>query len=257
MSQLIMDKVISELKEIDYDGLISLNLYNEPLLNNELESQIQNIKNQLPNCFISFNSNGDYLTSDRLESLNKSGLDEIRVTLHSNTYQDENRKKAVQKFFNKLNIEYEINKYIPNETIQVEKEIDSINLIVMCHNWSEIGNDRAGSVKSLTKDTKNRNSPCMKPFRELVISAEGNCYPCCNFFPNSEISEKFKIGNIGNKSIYDIFSSDVMVNFRKKLFDFSPKFHPCSTCNDVDNSSLDSNESRKLILKKALKDSKC
>lgn len=56
----------------------------------------------------------------------------------------------------------------------------------------------------------------MKPFRELVISAEGNCYPCCNFFPNSEISEKFKIGSIANKSIYDIFSSDVMVNFRKK-----------------------------------------
>lgn len=159
MSQLIMDKVISELKEIDYDGLISLNLYNEPLLNKEIESQIQNIKNELPNSFISFNSNGDYLTSDRLESLNKSVLDEIRVTLHSNTYQDENRKKAVKKFFNKLNMEYKIDEYIPNETIQVEKEIDSINLIVMCHNWGEIGNDRAGSVESLTKDTKTRNSP--------------------------------------------------------------------------------------------------
>lgn len=253
MNQFLFDKIISELIEIDYDGLISLNLYNEPLLNKELENQIQNIKKKLPNCFISFNSNGDYLSLDRLKSLYESGVDEIRITLHNNIWHDNNRKNAIEKFFNKLNLDYKIQKYIPNETIQVERSFYSMNLIVMCHNWSKVGNNRTGSVDLLVKDFKNRNNPCMKPFRELVISAEGNCYPCCNFFPNSEISRNFLIGNVSSQSIYNIFSSEIMVNFRKNLFDFSPKFFPCNTCNDTDNSSMDSDKVRKLILENILK----
>lgn len=249
MSKSLINKVINELKEINYDGIVSLNLYNEPLLDDNIENVIASIKENLPNSFVSFNSNGDYLTLDKLLNLNKSGLDEIRITLHSDTYQDENRKKAIDKFFKKLNIEYEISKFVSNETIQVERKFNSTNLIVMCHNWGVIGNDRAGSVELLMQDSKTRNSPCMKPFRELVISAEGNCYPCCNFFPNSEVSKKLIMGNISKESIYNIFSSTIMINFRKNLFDFSPKFSPCNTCNDVDNAKLWSDQIRKEILK--------
>ncbi len=247
MPKLLIAKVIDELKEVDYDGVISLNLYNEPLLDSELENNISFIKENLPNSFISFNSNGDYLTLDRLFKFEESGLEEIRVTLHTENYEDENRKKAINTFFKRLDLTYEVNKFISNEMIMVEKKFNNLNLIVMCTNWNDIGNDRAGTVEINSKPII-RNKPCMKPFREIVISTEGNCYPCCNFFPNSDISKKFLIGNISEKSIYDIFSSEIMVGFRKNLFDFSPKFSPCNTCNDLDNSRLSTDFQRKEIL---------
>ncbi len=251
MPKRLIDKVIDELKEVDYAGLISLNLYNEPLLDSELENNISYMKTNLPNSFVSFNSNGDYLTIDRLFKLDESGLDEIRVTLHTENYQDKNRRKAIDTFFKKLNLNYKVNKFVSNEMIMVEKKFNNLNLIVMCTNWNKIGNDRAGTVELNNKKVI-RNKPCMKPFREIVISTEGNCYPCCNFFPNSDISKQFLIGNISKKSIYDVFSSEIMVNFRKNLFDFSPKIRPCNTCNDLDNSTLNTDFRRKEILNNIL-----
>lgn len=245
----IFEKILLELSAINYNGLISLNLYNEPLLDKNLEEKIIKIRSKLPNCFISFNSNGDYLTKERLLKLEASGVNEIRVTLHRDKYEDNDRKKAIKSFFNKIELNYEINKFVEKKLILVEKKINTLNLIVMCTNWGAIGNDRAGSINILSI-TNVRKKPCMKPFREIVITAEGDSFPCCNFFPNTAEAKRLTIGNLIDSTIYDIFTSNILVGFRKNLFDFSEKLSPCNTCNDIDNSNINTDEKRKEILNK-------
>ena len=80
----IFDSVLSSLKEINYDGRISLNLFNEPLASKNIYTNITKIHKKLPNVTLSLNSNGDYIKNlDTLKKLEKSGLKEILITLHT------------------------------------------------------------------------------------------------------------------------------------------------------------------------------
>ncbi len=82
MGHELLGKICRELSEIRYENRISLNLYSEPLLDNELENKILIIRDRLPWAHIGFNSNGDKLTKKRLQNLSNSGCNYICVTLH-------------------------------------------------------------------------------------------------------------------------------------------------------------------------------
>ena len=78
------DYIISSLKEINYDGRISLNLFNEPMASKNIYSNIKNLSQELPNAILSLNSNGDYIKStESLKKLDTSGLKEILITMHT------------------------------------------------------------------------------------------------------------------------------------------------------------------------------
>ena len=78
----LLVKTCQELALIRYENRISLNLYNEPLLDSNLEDKISLIRQHLPYAHIGFNSNGDLLDSKRVSSLSSAGCDLVRVTLH-------------------------------------------------------------------------------------------------------------------------------------------------------------------------------
>ena len=82
MSVDLIEKISSQLAEIRYENRISLNLYNEPLLDEELEEKIGVIRSHLPWATLTLNSNGDKLQKARLKKLSNSGLNYICVTLH-------------------------------------------------------------------------------------------------------------------------------------------------------------------------------
>jgi MoaA/NifB/PqqE/SkfB family radical SAM enzyme len=82
MSLDLLNKVCNELRSIRYENRISLNLYNEPLLDRELEDKISLIREHLPFAHIAFNTNGDKLTLKRLQKLSNAGCNSICVTIH-------------------------------------------------------------------------------------------------------------------------------------------------------------------------------
>ena len=75
--------ITEALKDIEYDGRISLNLFNEPLASKNFLKRVKELSHNLPNAILSCNSNGDYIKNfDTFKKLNESGLKEILITLH-------------------------------------------------------------------------------------------------------------------------------------------------------------------------------
>lgn len=204
----------------------------------------------ISNCFIKFNSNGDYLTREILDKLVESGLNAIFLTLHTpkgNEYNDEDRLSAFEKFFNKLELDYKINEIIPNEKIVCDMDYKGLRLLTEAHNWNEYGNDRGGSIESLSAEV--RNTPCVRPIREFTIAFDGRIYPCCQFCPDCKDSEKSMIAKLSSSlNLFDAYASENLTEWRRFLFPYGTKHNPCSSCKDKDYSKTDTKQKRSEII---------
>ena len=82
MTEETFNKIIDQLKEIDFSGSILYHFYNEPLLDKRLPSFIRHVKKNLPNCVSRIVSNGDFLSVDLADDLIDAGILDISITIH-------------------------------------------------------------------------------------------------------------------------------------------------------------------------------
>lgn len=235
MSEKIWKRILDDLVELDFKSTISLNLYNEALADPTIFDKIMDVKKHLPNAFIKFNSNGDYLTVDVLDKLKQSGLDALFISLHppmNKPYEDNDRIKAHEKFFKKIGYNKTYHTLIPGTSMRTDLNYDGMRLLIMSDNWYETGTDRSGLVHDNVKVYKNRNTPCWRPFREFIISCDGYVLPCCQIFPDEPENEKYFLGNVLKTKIWDIYSRESADQWRQDLFTYSPKKSPCDHCSD-------------------------
>jgi len=253
MANEIFDKILTELTHINYLSTICFNLYNEPLADENIYLRIEQVRKSLPNSFLMFNSNGDYVDSNSLNTLSELGLNALFVTLHppiDKFYRLDDRMKDFQKFFKKIGLDiskYEISAPLENGHIESNIDWNGMRLRIMANNWLKYGNSRAGAINFLNASTA-RIFPCVRPLREFTISYNGNVFPCCQFFPDSIENQKYIINNVSFKSIFEIYASHVLAKWRKNLFTFGEKSIPCDNCKDEDFSKADSLEIRETIL---------
>ena len=251
MSDNMYSKILNDLHSIKYSSTISLNLYNEPLADSKLYSRIEEARLNCPESFIKFNSNGDFLTRDVLDDLVNVGVNAIFITLHPGAkekYEDDNRLKHLKRFFNRLQLDYNVDEIIPNTRITSDVYYRGLRLLVQAHNWGVIGNDRGGTIPNLSID--NRLHPCVRPIREFTISFDGSVYPCCQFFSGDQNTTKYKVGTVSSdESIFDIYASNTMSAWRKSLFEFGIKSSPCGSCKDPDFSQETSSQLRSAIMR--------
>jgi radical SAM protein with 4Fe4S-binding SPASM domain len=249
MEPVLWQRFLKNIEAIRYDQQVSLNLYNEPMLDPTICEKIAQLKKAAPNCVAKFSSNGDYLNPDTLQQLALAGLDQIYITLHAppgKPYRDPQQLEAFAKFFKRINVALPRLDQEPGVKIHTELQWNSMKLVVMSNNWAERGNDRAGTVISLKKRTA-RTAPCMRVFREFTISHLGEVFPCCQFFPDAPESKKHVLGHIGQTNMIDIYSSKRAADWRKSMLTFSPKGRPCDTCADPDNAQPET-ETRRAAL---------
>lgn len=226
--------LLENLRSIDFDGRISINVYNEPLADESTIAKIESIRRHLPEVRISSNSNGDYLTKELLDKLAAAGLNDLFVTLHtppSKSYEDCHRLEALFNFYFKIGLKPEFKSFRSERRIETKAKYENLNLEVFCTNWSspDLGNSRGSTVKSL--ETKQvRDFPCFRPFREMVIHSNGDVYPCCEFFPDIHGKDYPAAGSIHTDDIFSIYSGKVFANYRRHLFNFTPKSGFCKHC---------------------------
>ena len=247
------NKILINLKKMEYKGQVSLNLYNEPMLDPYIYERIKSLRKAAPLCEIKISSNGDYLNFETLSNLAEAGLNSAYITFHTakgDDYNDSTQEGYLRKFLRRSKINYEDieiqfspGKYIKSNYLFNKKLL----LVMLSNNWGDFGNDRGGSVIKLSRKIQ-RNNPCMRVFREFTISHLGDVFPCCQIFPDAPESKKFVLGNIADYNIEDINFSENFIAWRKSLFDFSKKSHPCSSCKDPDNSTIESDGYRKYFI---------
>lgn len=91
-------------------------------------------------------------------------------------------------------------------------------------------NDTIKSLEIKTRDFENR-IPCKQAFVRIILDQQGLAHPCCPSIKNDLI-----IGSIKEKSLYEIFNSEIAKQLRTdlksgKAFDKDP----CKTCSSFES----------------------
>jgi radical SAM protein with 4Fe4S-binding SPASM domain len=204
MSKSLFNKILLELKILQYSGRISFSFYNEPLLVDDLEFFSEQVKRHLPKTKILIYTNGTLLTISRLESLILAGVDYFVVTKHKGekSYIFD---KTYQEWPNHL-----LEKYVKYQTFEDLKLTN-----------------RGGLLSDIKKTIDSTVLPCLIPLQMLTITNKGTVVPC--FEDYHQIHE---MGNINEKTLLEIWNSSAYVLLRKKLLmGLRKNFEVCSKCN--------------------------
>jgi len=243
MSLGLIKKISTQLAEIRYENRISLNLYNEPLLDEEIEQKIAMIRGYLPWATLTLNSNGDKLQKARLKQLSNSGLDHICVTLHPQPYKSDSS-SMLNKRIEKMIVKNAEDSKLPFNLDDGHVEFYSHGLKVKIQwpDWRKLGTDRGGQIENYGSGKVKRIAPCVKPLREFTVFYDGEVQPCCESFHDDD-KLLIKIANLNHTSIFDAYASSKLAAFRRSVFNFGEKSGICEFCTSIDYSNEDKDAS--------------
>jgi MoaA/NifB/PqqE/SkfB family radical SAM enzyme len=221
MTDNLYHKILSELAEVEYDGVIFYSFYNEPLAEGEyFINKVKTARKQLPNVVLETHTNGDFVTKEILDKLGRAGLNDMTIMRYFESPDNTSKRKNIQKtheFVNKLELQ---TKYIrttaSSYTIECKHpQIEHIKVDMV--DFMRVGHNRAGSVKLEKSIREKPNFICQSPFFELNISYNGLVSPCCSVRWEVEKHKGLVVGDINKQSIFDIFSNETMCQLRRSL----------------------------------------
>lgn len=245
MSWETFTKIIDELKEIDFKGMIHLANIGEPLLDPLLFKRIKYTKSNLPNSHVHFETNAMLLGKEKSKKLLLSGLDSITFSFDGaskETYEKiriglkfDTVKKNIENFL-KMKKEFKNDIYVKiqmvvNETNIYETEkyrkmwtgkVDKV-FIKSMHNFLDAGM----SIK--TKElSKKQTRFCIQPFEWMLISWDGDVSLCCWDYNN--------YANLGNvkEGLMKIFNNEKYKKIRSAMSKMDcSKIVPCNRCSQI------------------------
>ncbi len=207
MSNVLIEKLIKDLKKINFQGAFSFCGYGEPLLHPD----IVEISNALGEIWeIEVVTNGDPLTFSNLKKFYGSKITKLVVSMYDGPEQ-------VTKF-KKLMIDANVPK----------------DFLVLRDRWqkgeefSDYITNRAGTVtsgkQSDIKDSSKKK--CFYPAYHAQIDWNGDCYLCPH-----DWQRRNPVGNIMQSDFFEIWNSNMWNIYRKDLFDGKREKSPCAQCN--------------------------
>lgn len=188
MDKATFNTIVSQLAEINFSGIVSMHMYNEPLADPTIVEKVHMLSSNVPNAKIRIDSNGDYLTLNLLKDLIRSGLKML----------------VINQYEGKIN---EHTKNILNQLSRQEKKLLTIRVRVK-NNF--IGN-RAG-ILSNTTITETLLAGCDLPYNQLVINYKGEVLLCCNDYHGAVV-----LGKVYHAPLMDIWSNNEFKKMRKLL----------------------------------------
>ena len=157
--------IISQLKDINYSGIVVYSGFNEPLLNKNIYTNISQTRKNLPNVKLELITNGDVLNQKRLVKLFESGLTTILISVYDGP-EDMNKFEKMCKDANLASSQYVIRKrYLPPEK----------NFGITMSNRGGLMEKAEHSVPSLKQSLK---KPCYYPSYTLFVDYNGDVLMC-------------------------------------------------------------------------------
>ena len=234
MSEGLFNKILRELAAIDFAGQVKLQRYNEPLANDIIFDRVAQTRRALPNADLSFHSNGDYVTLEKLRRLEKAGLNEVFVSLYPDYEKDKHRiaeagHELCQDFLKRVGITDAVEARTGDHPLgRYVFEVGRMRITAFAFNLGESGNDRGGTLKDLS--IKVRRSPCESPFSRLYVDWTGDVFPCCNLRTDVPAHKDYVMGNANDHALMDIFFSKTANFMRRELAVVSDKTGVCRSC---------------------------
>ena len=206
----VFKKIIDDLSEIDYSGVITLNINNEPFLDKDMIKKLEYVRKKIPKAYSYLYTNGSILSLDKIDYIvNNHLLDELVINNYSEKYKLNKNIEKIYKHLQKTELDFKI----------------TINLRYS----HEVLSNRANTSPN-KKGSKVINSYCSIPYTDLNIFPNGNVGICC-----CDTKEVTNLGNVCDCNIIDIFNNKRFNNLRKKMIAGRNHNEFCKYCdfNDI------------------------
>ena len=218
MTRKIVDEIHDQLLEIHYSGTISLCGYGEPLLHKDINYIVKKLSNVSK---VEVITNGDVLSSKRLQELYLSDASKVLVSMYDGPEQIEKFNHMTRKA------------NVPED------------LVILRDRWYDKHNDfgvkltnRAGTINSGKQEKIGKYSNCYYPAYQFLIDWNGNIYLC-----PQDWQRKISMGNMMQETIFQIWTGKTLTNYRKNLISGKRCMSPCKSCN-ADGTLLGNNHAK-------------
>ncbi len=203
MDDALFKKIIAELKELKFCGILSFHFYGEPLLNPRLEQFLSLAREALPLARLCLYSNGTLLDLPRFRELRKAGVDLFHLTRH----------EGVHSF--------------PIETRWDELTDEEKSILCIEHHSLIEKTNRGGIL--FFDGIPQVALPCYMPSTMLVVTSQGNVLPCYE-----DYFEKLTLGNLRESTLKELWQTLKAQKIRQDLAEgHRQNYNPCQKCNNV------------------------
>ncbi len=221
MEDSLIDKILEELKELDFPHRLSFYNNNEPFLDKRMPEIIGKARSMLPKAYLELKTNGKNLTLDRILEIFNNGLDLLIVN-------DYRPSEDVEKRSFRPNIEK-----IRRALEQIRRFKGHYNgkhyfrrILIGLRKEDEILHTRAGSSPNREKIQAPIMKPCLRPFEMMTIGPEGQVSIC-----SEDVLYNVTMGNVTQETILSIWTSPAYITLREELLKGNRGYKPpCSLC---------------------------
>jgi radical SAM protein with 4Fe4S-binding SPASM domain len=225
ISNVLHEKLCSELRQLSYRGTIRYSGFVEPLLDKNIYKLINMARDYLPESNIEMVTNGDPLNLDRLNKLFKSGLNRILIS----AYDGKKEAKKLEDLCLEANLSIE--QYIVRHRYYSEDEDFGITL----SNRSGLMENAEFKIETLKEPLK---KACYIPAYTFFLDYQGDVLMCPH-----DWGKKLILGNLNQNKLLDIWFSKKSMSIRKMLNNSNRNFSPCNVC-DVEGTLMGEKNSK-------------
>jgi radical SAM protein with 4Fe4S-binding SPASM domain len=233
MEDAIWQRIINDLGEIEYDSIIALNSYNEPLADRFILERLRQVRVTIPKAKLWIYTNGDYLDADYLNDLADAGLDVLSISVHLNQGEKFNAITMLNKFSElsvRMGCPAIFKEIVGDRHVLAQVRHPRLTIELRGINFFESGTNRGNMVEGI-KVLQPRTMPCYFPFAHFIVGYSGNIVPCCHIRSDAHDHQQYVIGEIGDfESIFQAYASRRAVKWRRHLISFDEKKEPCRSC---------------------------
>jgi radical SAM protein with 4Fe4S-binding SPASM domain len=207
MEESLFERVVSQLRELDYSGFLSLFSNNEPLLDDRIAAFCKYAREMLPKAYLHLWTNGTLLSVQKYAEIIEC-LDELVI----DNYSDDMRLiKPVERIANHIGGNKDL---IQKTAIVLRKQ-------------NQVLTTRGGSAPNRRNEPKPQvgGQTCVYPFKQLVVRPTGEVSLCCN-----DALGAHTLGDLSRQSVGEVWYGEKYKEIRRLIARGRRNLDPCSGC---------------------------
>jgi len=208
MTMTLIDKLVEDLKKINYEGAFCLCGYGEPMLHKEFYEII----NKLGVVGgVEIITNGDLVNKKTLIKLFESKATKLIISLYDGPEQVIKFKALIK----------ELN--IPEDFVILRDRWYSDKIDYGVKLTNRVGTISVGNQPDVKNYTKTK---CFYTAYQMLIDWNGDVFLC-----PQDWQRRQTMGNIMQSDIFDIWKGPILSKYRRKLLGGDRNINPCNQCN--------------------------
>jgi radical SAM protein with 4Fe4S-binding SPASM domain len=204
----LIDKLVEDLKKINFDGYFCLCGYGEPMLHKDL-IEIINKLGEVGGVEIV--TNGDLVNEKSLLNIYNSKASRLLISLYDGPEQITKFKKIIQ------------NTGVPSDFVVLRDRWYSADEDYGVKLTNRVGTINIGNQPNPENFIKQK---CFYTAYQMLLDWNGDVFLC-----PQDWQRRQTVGNIMQEEIFKIWTGSILTKFRKQLLKGKRKNNPCNICN--------------------------